>query len=108
MGAKQIATDAANAIRRAQPGMEVRQGDIMAPEPLDQLVTTVIRSAEALADYADTGEFVSQLTEIAHRWETRGRPSPAEWRSDYRVGRAIEDEMMSRVTLGRRIPPSPE
>src|SRR5258708_9232705 len=62
--------------------MEGRQGDMMAPEPLEQLVTTVIRSAEALADYPDTGEFVSQLTEIAHRWETRGRESPAEWRKD--------------------------
>ena len=55
IGAKQIATNAANAIRREQPGMEVRQGDIMAPEPLEQLVRTVIRSAEAVADYPDTG-----------------------------------------------------
>ena len=104
MGAKQIATDAANAIRRAQPGMEVRQGDIMAPEPLEQLVTTVIRSAEALADYPDTGEYVSQLTEIAHRWETRGRPTPHEWRKDYRVGRAIETEMMNRMMREGREP----
>ena len=102
VGAKQIATDAANAIRRAQPGMEVKQGDMMAPEPLEQLVTTVIRSAEALADYPGTGDFVSQLTEIAHRWETRGRPSPAEWRKDYRVGRAIEAEMMNRVQQTKR------
>jgi len=101
IGAKRIAMDAANAIRRAQPGMEVRQGDIMAPEPLEQLVTTVIRSADALADYPDTGEFVSQLTEIAHRWEVRGRPSPAEWRKDCRVGRAIEAEMMDRVMRER-------
>jgi hypothetical protein len=98
IGAKQIASDAANAIRRALPGTKVRQGDIMAPEPLEQLITTLIRSAEALADYPDTGEFVSQLNEIAHRWETRGRPSPAEWRKDYRVGTAIEAEMMNRLT----------
>jgi hypothetical protein len=102
IAAKQIATDAANAVRRAQPGMEVRQGDIMAPEPLEQMATTVIRSAEALADYPDTGEYVSLLTGIAHRRETRGRPSPAEWRKDYRVAREIETEMMNRFTRERR------
>jgi hypothetical protein len=80
--------------------MEVR-GDIMVPEPLEQLVKIVIRAAEALADYPDTGDFVSQLTEIAHRWETRGRPSPAEWRKDFRVGRAIEAEMIDRVMRGQ-------
>ena len=98
IGAKQIANDAANAIRRAAPGMEVNQGEFIAPEPLEQIVTTLIRCANDFDDYPDCGEFAQQYREIAFRWQQKGRPkTQADYDADYRIVAEVETEMMSRM-----------
>lgn len=111
IGAHQLASDAANAVRRSTPGQEVRQGDFLAPEPLEQFVTTLTRSADALADYPDTAEFVSQLREIAYRWNRNGRPKTGdEWKRDYDIVVGIEREMFNRMMAeqrGEAMPPKP-
>ena len=98
IGAHQVAADAANAIRRSVAGMEVQQGDFLAPEPLEQIVTTLGHSADALADYPWTGEYVAQIREIAHRLGTCGRAMTGEpWKADHDVVHAIENEMFQRL-----------
>ncbi len=98
INAKMVASEAANALRRSVPGMEIKQGDMTAPEPLEQITTTLARCADELADYPDTAEYVQQYREIAYRWSSKGRPkTDEEWQVDYKVLAAVESEMFRRM-----------
>jgi hypothetical protein len=93
MGARDAASEAANAMRRQQ-GL-VNQGGMMAPEPLEQVVEALRRAARRLEEYADTAEFVAQLNEIAFRWD-KARPTGEEYERDLRTTMMIEAEMAHR------------
>ena len=75
----------------------MRQGDMIAPEPLEQIVEALRRSASRLAQYPDTDECVEQLNEIAARWNM-GRPNREQFERDLRTTMMIETTLHGRLT----------